>query len=195
MWYACLAILIILADQLTKAYVAAASGFAGATNGAKINVYTLIDGFLDVDYCENNNGMMSLFDWLPNKDLIFIVATVVILLAIFIYLALSKNRGKWLNFSLALVIAGALGNFIDRIFLEYVRDMIHVIIDFGRGEIFPYIFNVADMALVVGAIMLILDILFIDDDALFMSKKRRAKVADKKKTLNAKEDFFSQDAD
>ena len=54
--------------------------------------------------------------------------------------------------------------------------MIHVIIDFGNGEIFPYIFNVADISLVVGAIMLIIEILFINKDAVFMTKKRREKL-------------------
>ena len=74
--------------------------------------------------------------------------------------------------TLALILSGAIGNFIDRMTLTYVRDMIHVIIDFGKGEIFPYIFNVADMALVVGAIMLIVHLLFLDKDALFRSHKK-----------------------
>ena len=54
--------------------------------------------------------------------------------------------------------------------------MIHVIIEINGKEYFPYIFNVADIALVVGAIMLIVDMLFIGKDAVFMSKKRRAAI-------------------
>ena len=102
----------------------------------------------------------------------------IILAGITVYLFLSKNRGKWLNTAIALIISGAIGNFIDRLFTDggYVRDMIHVIIDFGNGEIFPYIFNVADISLVVGAIMLIIEILFINKDAVFMTKKRREKL-------------------
>jgi len=50
--------------------------------------------------------------------------------------------------------------------------MIHTIIKINGKEIFPYIFNVADMALVVGAIMLLLDLLFIDKDAIFRFKKK-----------------------
>ena len=57
--------------------------------------------------------------------------------------------------------------------------MIHTIINIGGNEIFPYIFNVADMALVVGAIMLLLDILFIDKEALFRSAKKSKKDEEK----------------
>ena len=122
--------------------------------------------------------------------IVFIVATVIILGGIIVYLCLSKNRGKWLNTALAFIVSGALGNFIDRIFNNggYVRDMIHVIIEINGKEYFPYIFNVADIALVVGAIMLIVDMLFIGKDAVFMSKKRRAAIEKDEVATNRKLD-------
>lgn len=195
MWCAVLCVLLLLLDQISKIYVAAKSGISGAANGQTVTVKELIEGFLNIDYCENEDGMMGIFKNLPNSRLIFIIATVVILVGIFVYLFVSKNRGKWLNAALALIISGALGNFIDRIFLGYVRDMIHVIINIGGKEYFPYIFNVADMALVVGAIMLILDILFIDKDALIMTKKRRARMAELKKKEAEENDIFKKNAD
>ena len=195
MWCAVLCVLLLLLDQISKIYVAGMSGISGAANGQTITVKELIEGFLNIDYCENEDGMMGIFRNLPNSRLIFIIATVVILAGIFVYLLVSKNRGKWLNTALALIISGALGNFIDRIFLGYVRDMIHVIINIGGKEFFPYIFNVADMALVVGAIMLILDILFIDKDALIMTKKRRARMAELKKKEAEENDIFKKNAD
>lgn len=179
MWYAIIAILVLILDQVTKVAAAAASGVAQGTLGnEKVLVKKVIDGFLEIEYCENNNGMMGIFSFLSNGRLVFIVATVIILAGIIVYLFLSRNRGKWLNTAVAFIISGALGNFIDRLFTDggYVRDMIHVIIDFGNGEIFPYIFNVADISLVVGAIMLIIEILFISKDAVFMTKKRREKL-------------------
>ena len=168
MWYAVIAILVLILDQVTKVAVAAASGVTPGTLGNEI------DGFLEIEYCENNNGMMGIFSFLNNGRLVFIVATVIILAGMTVYLFLSKNRGKWLNTAIALIISGAIGNFIDRLFTDggYVRDMIHVIIDFGNGDIF----NVADISLVVGAIMLIIEILFINKDAVFMTKKRREKL-------------------
>lgn len=195
MWCAVLCVLLLLLDQVSKIYVAGKSGISGTANGQTVTVKELIEGFLQIDYCENQDGMMGIFKNLPNSRLIFIIATVVILVGIIIYLFASKNRGKWLNAALALIISGALGNFIDRIFLGYVRDMIHVIINIGGKEFFPYIFNVADMALVVGAIMLILDILFIDKDALIMTKKRRARMADLKKKEAEENNIFNKNGD
>lgn len=191
MWYVFIGILILIVDQVSKIVVAGLSGVTPGSLGTdKKLVATLIDGFLEIEYCENNNGMMGIFSFLKDGRLVFIVATVIILGGIIVYLCLSKNRGKWLNTALAFIISGALGNFIDRIFNNggYVRDMIHVIIEINGKEYFPYIFNVADIALVVGAIMLIIDILFIGKDAVFMSKKRRAAIEKDEAATNRKLD-------
>lgn len=191
MWYVFIGILILIVDQVSKIVVAGLSGVTPGSLGTdKKLVATLIDGFLEIEYCENNNGMMGIFSFLKDGRLVFIVATVIILGGIIVYLCLSKNRGKWLNTALAFIISGALGNFIDRIFNNggYVRDMIHVIIEINGNEYFPYIFNVADIALVVGAIMLIVDILFIGKDAVFMSKKRRAAIEKDEAATNRKLD-------
>ena len=83
---------------------------------------------------------------------------------------------------MSFILSGAFGNFIDRIINfnqgAYVRDMIHTIIKFNGQEFFPFIFNVADMALVVGAIMLIVDLMFLDKDAIFKFKKKEDKSTD-----------------
>lgn len=191
MWYVFIGILILIVDQVSKIVVAGLSGVTPGSLGTdKRLVATLIDGFLEIEYCENNNGMMGIFSFLKDGRIVFIIATVIILGGIIVYLCLSKNRGKWLNTALAFIISGALGNFIDRIFNNggYVRDMIHVIIEINGKEYFPYIFNVADIALVVGAIMLIVDILFIGKDAVFMSKKRRAAIEKNEAATNRKLD-------
>lgn len=191
MWYVFIGILILIVDQVSKIVVAGLSGVTPGSLGTdKKLVATLIDGFLEIEYCENNNGMMGIFSFLKDGRIVFIVATVIILGGIIVYLCLSKNRSKWLNTALAFIISGALGNFIDRIFNNggYVRDMIHVIIEINGKEYFPYIFNVADIALVVGAIMLIVDILFIGKDAVFMSKKRRAAIEKDEAATNRKLD-------
>ena len=201
MWYAVIAILVLVLDQVTKIAVAAASGVEPGTLGSgKVLVTKIIGGFLEIEYCENSKGMMGIFGFLSNGRVVFIIATVLILAGIIVYMCLSKNRGKWLNTTLALIISGALGNFIDRVFTNggYVRDMIHVIIEINGKEYFPYIFNVADIALVVGAIMLIIYILFIGKDAVFCSKARRDKLAaeeadGKKKIAEAKQIFVDKE--
>lgn len=205
MWYAVIAILVLVIDQVTKIAVAAASKAIsgiepGMLGSGKVLVKKIIDGFIEIEYCENNKGMMGIFGFLSNGRVVFIIATILILAGMIVYMCLSKNRGKWLNTTLALIISGALGNFIDRVFTKggYVRDMIHVIIEINGKEYFPYIFNVADIALVVGAIMLIIYILFIGKDAVFCSKARRERLAEeeadgKKKIAEAKQIFVDKE--
>ena len=179
MWYVVLFVFVLLADQVTKLLSAY---FAMGVDGATLPLWKIIDGFLEVTYVENTSGMMGLFNDLPYKDMIFLIATAVILLIMFIYLGVSKDRSKWRNFTMALILSGAIGNFIDRILHYsqggYVRDMIHVIIEIGGVEWFPYVFNVADIALVIGAFMLVLDLLFIDKDAIFRFNKPKEQVAE-----------------
>ncbi len=68
------------------------------------------------------------------------------------------KKNYFFGFSLALVLAGALGNFIDRMRLKFVVDMIQLdFIDFP-------IFNVADMCLVIGVALIFIFILKTDDD-------------------------------
>lgn len=175
MWYIVLFAVLLLIDQATKIIVAMYSGVAGSAGGEGTLVKTLIPDFLDISYCENKNGMMSLFSKIADDNTrywIFIISSAVIMLAIFLYLVIAKNKGKWNTFALTMILAGAVGNFIDRVLTVYVRDFIHVILTVGGKEIFPYIFNVADMAVVVGAIMLIIGMLFIGKDAIFGKKKK-----------------------
>ena len=114
------------------------------------------------------------FSFLGDKDwarTFFIVLTTIIcvvLLTMFIFSFIkNKNVSKWLMIALSLIFAGAVGNLIDRIFLGVVRDFIFV---FYETEIFPAIFNVADVSLVVGVSMICVYLLFLDKDALFRKK-------------------------
>lgn len=181
MWYALLLVGVVFFDQFSKILVAAVAGSAGNTPDGGVHICWVIDNFFEIFYCENNKGMMGLFPEVSN--IIFIVASIIILIGICVYLAVSKHRGKWVNTALMLVMGGAVGNLIDRIITEYVRDFIHIIIKIGGKEIFPYVFNVADVALVIGAIMLVIYILFIGKDAVFRRKK---KDGDKTKTDDTK---------
>ncbi|MDD7187175.1 MAG: hypothetical protein PUH93_05485, partial [Clostridia bacterium] len=76
MWCAVLCVLLLLLDQISKIYIAGMSGISGAANGQTVTVKELIEGFLNIDYCENEDGMMGIFRNLPNSRLIFIIATV-----------------------------------------------------------------------------------------------------------------------
>ncbi len=145
-----LAILIFIAvlalDQLTKVLCASwLTVLPGKT-------YSLIDGVFSLTYVENRGAA---FGMLQNRRVFFIIITIIV--CGFIVYALIRERGRMhalMKAALSLVLAGAVGNLIDRAFLGYVRDMFYFeLIDFA-------VFNVADAAITVGAAILILDVLF-----------------------------------
>ena len=105
-------------------------------------------------YIENTGASFGLFQ---GARIFFLIVTAITLVALGIYMVKErKKQTLWLRVCLSLIVAGAAGNFIDRIIFGYVRDFL----DFS-GLYFPYIFNVADACLVVGAIMLGVYLLFI----------------------------------
>ncbi len=127
---------------------------------------TIIDNVFELTYVENRGAA---FGMLQNKLYIFIPLTLVVLAAIiYYYVKLPRDR-KYipLRISFILFIAGAIGNLIDRIRLGYVVDMFYFkLIDFP-------VFNMADSYVVIGAILLIILMLFIykDDDLIRKNKE------------------------
>lgn len=116
------------------------------------------------------------FSFLSDKDwarTFFIILTFIVLafiLGFFVYKIIKKQKtSKWLLISLALAFAGAVGNLVDRLAFSKVRDFILL---FYETDIFPAIFNVADISLVVGVIMICVYLLFIDKDALFRKQPK-----------------------
>lgn len=155
------AILVAL-DQLTKFYFKNKYLENGATQ--------VIKDFFYFSYAENTGSAFSFLSdksWAQTffKILTTVSLIIFILLAVYFY----RKKQKWLTVSLIITIAGTIGNFIDRLVLNYVRDFISFI--FGSYR-FP-VFNVADICLVVGVIMIAVYILFLDKDAVF--KKKNAK--------------------
>ncbi len=88
-----------------------------------------------------------------------IVVSIVILLIIsyFLYL-LIKTQDKVFQFTLTLILSGALGNFIDRIFRGFVIDFIDIYI----GKYHWPAFNIADSCITVGFVILMMNILFLN---------------------------------
>ena len=84
-------------------------------------------------------------------------ATVGVIVSIVIVIRLGRTSGtqKWFEVALVLILAGTFGNLVDRIRIGYVIDFIEIY--YGAWQ-FPA-FNVADMAIFFGALMLILELL------------------------------------
>ncbi|HFI0230912.1 TPA: signal peptidase II [Streptococcus suis] len=126
------AVLIVL-DQLVKAWTVA--------NIALDTVEPFLPGFMSLAYLRNYGAAWSI---LQNQQWFFTIVTIAAVTGLIWYYIKQIQGNIWTLFSLSLMIAGALGNFIDRIRLGYVVDMFHL--DFIS---FP-VFNVADICLSVG---------------------------------------------
>lgn len=158
-----IAIVIVAADQLSKVWVLSVL--------KEVKDIPVIDGVLHWHYAQNTGAafsMMKSVEWFP--VLVAVFAGIVALAAL-IYSFTRKHKMHILEIiSLGLVIGGAIGNLIDRIRFGYVLDFIYVkLINFA-------IFNIADAALVVGAILLSIYVLFIHEKYILnITEKKDAK--------------------
>lgn len=128
-------------------------------------------------------------DWLVKlltpigARIFFCVFAVAASVAIALVLIRNKGKSRVLRVALALFIAGALGNCVDRMFLSYVRDFIEFVylgMTINGSKTWPYIFNIADVALVSGVILIIFYFLFLYRDP------------DKKSALEANKDIIAE---
>lgn len=134
--------LAIAVDQLTKLWARRVLSIEGPR--------ALIKGFMSLIYVENR-GMA--FGMMQGGRVVFIIFTVIVVTLLVIALAKGMFPGALPRLSICFIISGALGNFIDRLFLGYVTDMFRF--DFVN---FP-IFNVADICLTIGTALLIIYVL------------------------------------
>lgn len=142
--------LLVGADQLTK-YWAVGTLTAGKT-------ITVIPGLLEFTYVENYGAA---FGVLQNKTLFFVLLTGLAVAVLIAFLFLYKKHTPLTYAICTLLIAGGIGNMIDRISQSYVVDFIHVLF-------FPPVFNVADCCAVIGTGLVVVYALF------FMDKGKRA---------------------
>lgn len=106
----------------------------------------IIDNFF---YLTSHRNKGAAWGILQGQMNFFYVITVIFVIGIIYYLHKYAKGHQWLAISLSLILGGAIGNFIDRLFRKEVVDFLDVII-------FNYdypIFNIADSALVVGVIL------------------------------------------
>lgn len=118
----------------------------------------------------------ALLAWKMGFFALFTIAAVVIIVLIDLKIP-DNRRFLWIDVVLQLFIAGAIGNFIDRMGRHYVIDFFYFsLIDFP-------IFNVADIYVTVGAVLLIVLVLFYykeeDFEAVFPSKNKANKDSDR----------------
>jgi signal peptidase II len=141
--------LIVILDQATKLLLR-----------SHLELYqsiTVIPGVVSLTRVHNTGaafGLMNAIDF-PFKTIVLALVAATALAALAIY-ASTLDNGQWLSrIGLTFVIGGAAGNLIDRIAVGYVLDFVDV---YWRGWHF-WAFNVADAAITVGVVLMILDLL------------------------------------
>ncbi|WP_338843037.1 signal peptidase II [Pediococcus pentosaceus] len=134
-------LLLLVIDQLVKSAV--------SNQIALGTVKSFIPGVLSLTNLRNDGAAWSI---LSGNQIFFYLITVVALVVL-IYLLVTQRQHLLYQWGLTLMITGTLGNFIDRIRLKYVVDMFQI--DFFN---FP-IFNIADMCLTFGVIILFITII------------------------------------
>lgn len=144
-----LALAVIVIDQLTKLWVDASFQLAATHPVPGTEAPTpLIGDFVRIAKSYNAGGIFGLFG---NSALVLAVASLVVIGLIVLYEAREGTRSWWLTIALALLLGGAVGNFIDRIRIGWVVDFV----DMGIGDARFYTFNVADSAISVALLLLI----------------------------------------
>lgn len=137
-----LAAAIIVADQVAKAWV------VGSFQAGK--PVSVLGDFVRIWYVQNSGGLFGMF---RDQALLFAVASVVVIGLIVWYHGHALASSGWLaTLALGLLLGGAVGNLIDRVHLGYVVDFV----DMGIGAWRFYAYNVADSAISVSILLLLL---------------------------------------
>ena len=149
MFVAIFSIILIIIDQFTK--------YLAATNLANENSLVLIDNFLRLYYIENRGAAFGILQGFRS---LFAIITIIVLLALLIFLFKNYNKVPFIYLlSFSLLIGGTIGNFIDRVRLHYVVDFISMKF-FGHDFA---IFNFADVFIVIGTILISIGIILHDN--------------------------------
>lgn len=143
-----LSTVIIILDQITKYYASQELVLYQAVH--------VISGF-NLTLMHNTGAAFSFLSQAGGwQRWFFIGLASLISIAIIVWMYGLPANKRWLLAALALVLGGALGNVCDRVILGYVVDFIEV---YYKDMYWPA-FNIADSAISIGAIMLIIDALF-----------------------------------
>ena len=152
--FAILALLVIAVDQASKLWVDASFGQASIhpTPGG-VQPTPIIGDFVRIAKSYNTGGIFGLFG---NSALVLALSSTVVIALIVVYQVREGVRNVVLTIALGLLLGGAVGNFIDRVRLGWVVDFV----DMGIGDARFYTFNVADSAISLALLLLILLALF-----------------------------------
>lgn len=137
-------VIVLVIDLVTKHFL------------FNVEYFNLIPNVISVATNGGNDG--AAWNIMSGKIVTLIMISVIMIVALFIFNHTVKNKNTFYCLAFGFIIGGALGNLIDRITLQYVRDFIFL--DFWPT--FP-IFNLADTFLCIGTAMLAIFIIFFNN--------------------------------
>lgn len=142
---------LVAVDQLIKWWAVTALQGAG--------VITMIPGVMELVYVQNNGAAWGLF---AGRTWLLVGVTGLVILAAIAALLLKKVKSTFMIWSISVVIAGGLGNLIDRIFRVDAAGH-HYVVDYLNFSFMEFpVFNFADCCVVLGMIAIVVYILFFD---------------------------------
>ena len=146
MWGILLVIAIVTCDQLSKYAIRSLFNVNESVS--------VIGDFFELRYIQNDGAAFSSF---AGKQAFLIAVSIIAIIGAAFFLRKMKSEGAMFKVALLCIIAGGIGNLIDRFFLGYVTDMLSF-------SIFPPVFNIADIAVCLGCGILIIYVLFFMKD-------------------------------
>jgi len=144
--YLVISLLVVVADQWLKNYI--------VTNFKIGDEKTIIPGILSFTYLQNDGAAWNIFS---GQMILFYLISIAAIVVVVYYLFNPKYKNWLFDTDLALVLGGIVGNFIDRLHLKYVIDMLQL--DFVQFNIF----NIADSAITVGIVLVFIYLIFISE--------------------------------
>jgi signal peptidase II len=152
-WWLTLA--IIVADQLVKAWVRQAVELFDSK--------TLIPGFMDLAHVRNEGVAFGLFNSMDvaNKWIFTTALALAALAGITYYARHIRPSERLARVGLSMILGGAIGNLIDRVWAGYVLDFVDIY--FGTWHFWA--FNVADACISIGAVLVFVDLLLVRSHA------------------------------
>lgn len=149
-FYFLLILVLLIVDQITKAIVFQKIPF--------LSSQSIIPGFFNITHIHNRGAIFGFFSQSDSQFLhiVLMLATLVALALVVYYFFMIPTAEKLTKISLSLILAGALGNLIDRVFRGYVIDFLDLYVKKWHWPSF----NVADSCVTIGAFLLVFVVFF-----------------------------------
>ena len=145
--------IMVLADQISKTVI--------RTTMTLYESITIIPGFFHLTYI-TNDGMAFGINF-PFGIYIFSAISIILTIILFYYLWTIRYESIVIRSGVGMILAGAVGNLIDRLFLGEVVDFL----DFMIGDLHWYVFNLADSYVTIGMGIILYD-------SIILEKKRQS---------------------